>query len=142
MDNFCLVFIRFCLILSADRGKLSSLESFIFLLIPPSISGDSTRQRRPKSAVSLYILVAARLRVCWVPDIFQEAPDLLQIVAGVVLQPSAVSSGLAAVRRNVTKKNKVRHLRPLREMEGSAPGAPAGVLVKSLNTFRPTPPGL
>ena len=40
VDNFCLIFIRFCLILSADRGKLSALESFIFLLTPPSISGD------------------------------------------------------------------------------------------------------
>ena len=33
------------------------------------------------------------------------------------------------------------HFRPLREIQGSAtPGAPAGVLVKSLNTLRPTPP--
>lgn len=84
---------------------------------------------------------ALRLQ-CRVPDIFQEAPDLLQIVSGVVLQPSAVTSGLAAVMRNVTKKTtNVRYSRPLGELQGSAaPGAPAGVLVESLNTLHPTPP--
>ena len=62
-----------------------------------------TRQRRPKPSVSvrpLDILVAASLRVCWVPDVVQEAPDLLQIVRGVGLQPGAVPPGLAAVTRN------------------------------------------
>ena len=53
VDNFCLIFIRFCLILSADRGKLSSLESFIFLLIPPSISGDSKHANDDQNLPSL-----------------------------------------------------------------------------------------
>ena len=39
--NCCLMFINFCLMLSADRGKIFSLVSFTFLIIPPSISGDS-----------------------------------------------------------------------------------------------------
>ena len=49
----------------------------------------------------LDIPVAAGLRVGRVPDIVQEAPNLLQIVSGVVLQSSAVPPGLPAVPRKI-----------------------------------------